>query len=1044
MKKAVLLWFILLASIFTCHSIPRYVWKKAYNLLDIGNYKEGIDYAYTYKQRHPDDIEAELLLQMFYAYGMHNNFDFSITAQCLLQLDSTSFVSSTSDITPSGNTFLTDYIEICEILGRWDNIITECPKFLIQYTLQQEEITEILHILSEAYEHKGMLIDAYECRRKAFDIDLYFRQIEIQNPFSLSLDTSLEWDVKILLRIAEQLQIENGLYDYKNDADSCSKRAQDFMHQSPASLPQEKYQAKNYILPRKESDKNYHISYVQAPLTWWVDFYKEQITKDSIAIVSTGFWHTDNYFDNLFTLSALYADCQEYELADSCFDVIEQQNLSLFPFAGDRFLYNVRLSHARGWIDMQRRYPIRHQGENIDSVLLNTFGLDRNNLIPFIAEGKYLLSGYYNIVSPEGFPLIMNNYYSYLATKHLYQREFPLAVQYANLSDSIAKAFLHFGENTYLQRELYYGTTNQFIRANGLEHYGTKMQIYLAFQNLYDRLISKYENIYIKPHRRFEGDWGNVFPMEVYTEENRKDFPFLFKKELYCINHIASYRNDSILNKLAYDQSLFTKSLLLNTYKLLFENDIVRTSQEYTTLVRLQQEQKQMPHSFKYDSLQNLINQLEADIVFHYMDSANIEQNIRLTTDKIVENMHKGDVAIEFVECFPNFNEDSMYYTAMVLSPMSRYPKIITLCSEEELSLTSKGNSSISYKELSNLIWRRLLPCAQEANTIYFAPAGFLHQIPLESLPFDSVSTMSDHFNMVRLSSTREIVLRNNREHKESATIYGGIQYDVDTTELLAESRLYEQTQLLASRGMENDTIDRGSVKYLWGTKKEAESIDRLLAKHNVSATLYTSTAANEESFKALSGKHQNIIHIGTHGFYWADSTARKQDFFMQRSMSMGDDLPMQYAIDPLDRCGLLFAGANMALSGHSRDLPEGVQDGILTAKEISLMDLRDCDLVVLSACETAKGDITSEGVFGLQRAFKMAGVQTIIMSLWKVDDNATQMLMTEFYTNWIEKKQSKREAFKNAQNAVRFAVDKYGDRMYADPVYWAGFIMLD
>ena len=107
-------------------------------------------------------------------------------------------------------------------------------------------------------------------------------------------------------------------------------------------------------------------------------------------------------------------------------------------------------------------------------------------------------------------------------------------------------------------------------------------------------------------------------------------------------------------------------------------------------------------------------------------------------------------------------------------------------------------------------------------------------------------------------------------------------------------------------------------------------------------------------------------------------------------------------------------------------------------------MDLRDCDLVVLSACETAKGDITSEGVFGLQRAFKMAGVQTIIMSLWKVDDNATQMLMTEFYTNWIEKEQSKREAFKNAQNAVRFAVDKYGDRMYADPVYWAGFIMLD
>jgi CHAT domain-containing protein len=194
---------------------------------------------------------------------------------------------------------------------------------------------------------------------------------------------------------------------------------------------------------------------------------------------------------------------------------------------------------------------------------------------------------------------------------------------------------------------------------------------------------------------------------------------------------------------------------------------------------------------------------------------------------------------------------------------------------------------------------------------------------------------------------------------------------------------------------------------------------------------------ANEESFKNLSNKHQSIIHIGTHGFTWTDSVAKKKDYFAERMQMIGE--VHQYRgpiIDPLNRCGLLFAGANIALQGKSRELPEGVQDGILTAKEISLLDLRDCDLVVLSACETAKGDITSEGVFGLQRAFKMAGVQTIIMSLWKVNDEATQMLMTEFYNNWIVKKQEKREAFKNAQNAVR--------KEYEEPVYWAGFVMLD
>ena len=112
------------------------------------------------------------------------------------------------------------------------------------------------------------------------------------------------------------------------------------------------------------------------------------------------------------------------------------------------------------------------------------------------------------------------------------------------------------------------------------------------------------------------------------------------------------------------------------------------------------------------------------------------------------------------------------------------------------------------------------------------------------------------------------------------------------------------------------------------------------------------------------------------------------------------------------------------------------MQDGILTGKELSLLDLRETELIVLSACETGKGDITSEGVFGLQRALKMAGVQTIIMSLWKVNDQATQVLMTEFYTNWIDKKQSKREAFKNAQNTIR--------AQFESPEYWAGFVLLD
>ena len=125
-----------------------------------------------------------------------------------------------------------------------------------------------------------------------------------------------------------------------------------------------------------------------------------------------------------------------------------------------------------------------------------------------------------------------------------------------------------------------------------------------------------------------------------------------------------------------------------------------------------------------------------------------------------------------------------------------------------------------------------------------------------------------------------------------------------------------------------------------------------------------------------------------------------------------------------------------MALQGHGSELPSDVQDGVLTAREISSMDLRACDLAVLSACATGVGEYSEDGTLGLQRAFKQAGVRSLIMTLWPVNDSAAQLMMTEFYRNWITNHQSKREAFRNAQNTVR--------HKYVEPEYWAGFVMLD
>ena len=512
-------------------------------------------------------------------------------------------------------------------------------------------------------------------------------------------------------------------------------------------------------------------------------------------------------------------------------------------------------------------------------------------------------------------------------------------------------------------------------------------------------------------------------------------------------------QSNDVGKRLLYDISLFAKGILLYTNQqiqetILSSNDkkIIEQFQDLQKLNRYIVEQNvslQIPKE-EIQKLLVLSESIEKELI---ASSAAYRENQaiwQITWDSIRNHLSPNEVAIEYFSA--PLSEDSTMYCALLLRHDSEYPELIPIFEEKEItSFLSAESGNITNKTydfyangdtISQLVWSKILPQVKEGETIYFAPSGLLHQLAIEYLPYDENRTMSDVYNMVRLSSTREIVLNKQNAEYTTATIYGGIAYDLEEDVLLAESENYATENLLASRGIESDTLNRGSVKFLPGTMKEAETINTLLKQNNISAKLYTTAKANEESFKSLSGKHNNILHIGTHGFTWTDSVAKKQDFFAQRVQLMGQELHYDTSIDPLNRCGLLFAGANIALQGNSKNLPEGVQDGILTAKEISLMDLRDANLVVLSACETAKGDITSEGVFGLQRAFKMAGVQTIIMSLWKVNDQATQLLMTEFYNNWIGKHQSKREAFRNAQNTIR--------AQYEEPVYWAGFIMLD
>ena len=207
------------------------------------------------------------------------------------------------------------------------------------------------------------------------------------------------------------------------------------------------------------------------------------------------------------------------------------------------------------------------------------------------------------------------------------------------------------------------------------------------------------------------------------------------------------------------------------------------------------------------------------------------------------------------------------------------------------------------------------------------------------------------------------------------------------------------------------------------------ESIKGELQLNNgIITNLYTGSDGREELLKSLSNKDINVIHLATHGFFWSKSEANEQKGITALVQNKDRNT------SALLRSGILMAGANHALKGET--LPKNIEDGIVTALEISTQNYRTVDMVVLSACQSGQGDVTSEGLYGLQRAFKKAGVGTMVMALWRISDKVTTELMIAFYERLSENNWDKRKAFDDAKSIIR--------EQYPDPYYWAAFVMLD
>lgn len=493
--------------------------------------------------------------------------------------------------------------------------------------------------------------------------------------------------------------------------------------------------------------------------------------------------------------------------------------------------------------------------------------------------------------------------------------------------------------------------------------------------------------------------------------------------------NIIALTNSDSLTIMLYDYTLLYKQAYLTALNLMRSqilfSDNVHVKEKFEELQQLRKSKQNLESlGISDNQISERIVQLERQLVEDSKMFGDFTKDLDLTWKDIQSKLKSDEAAIEFLS-YNSFDKKTKIISALVLRQEWNHPKFVKLVEEEALSANIYNDTVFS-----KLLWGGLDPYLKGVKKIYFAPAGELYTMGIESLLHPSgKGFISDFYVLYRLSSTRELMKSDyDTIDDHSAIIYGGIAYDATVKEIAQNAELYKDSHPTSSS---NTRALRAAVKravYLPGTKRESLAVDSILRSGQIKTRLLTDVNATEASFRVLSQQKVDIIHIATHGLYApSDKSFSISRFFT--SIEEEDQI--------LTRSGLLLAGANNALL--EEEVLKGVDDGILTAFELSTLDLKEVDLVVLSACETGKGDITGDGVFGLQRGFKMAGVNSIIMSLWKVDDDATRLLMTEFYKNWMGG-MSKHDALEKAKQAVRTSVEKD----WSDPNYWAAFVLLD
>ena len=513
-----------------------------------------------------------------------------------------------------------------------------------------------------------------------------------------------------------------------------------------------------------------------------------------------------------------------------------------------------------------------------------------------------------------------------------------------------------------------------------------------------------------------EGFWVPLSSLLTYMT------PYALKAEL----------NQTEYTKTCYDALLLSKAFLLDSERSVY--DIIQREgngtdmQTYTSIALLNNQIKKWENNYTQysDSIlvaSNRVAQLESALMKRCASIGSITSFMDVDYDAVKEALGKNDVLLDFTDFVSE--KDGRRYATYIIDKEQKYPLLKPLFAESQIDSLGIVRPDMFYDtdfayDVIRLLWDPIKEHITEGATVYYVPSQMLFQICLESLPLEDGTLLGDHYNFVRLSSARELVKKQKKINVTSAVLYGGLQYDLEPEFMAQNAQQYDLSSLMVMRG--GDIVRGDSVfRELPNSRIEVESIAEILRRSKFEVTSYVGMNGTEESFLNMHGKSPQILHLATHGFYYTPTQANEIDYLKGYS-------------DAMSLSGLIMSGGNAAWSG--KKLPEGVLGGVLTANNISCLDFSNTDMVVLSACQTGQGNVTSEGLYGLQRAFKKAGVGTMVMTLWSVSDKVATEFMIKFYEMLAVNDWDKHKAFEQAKSYIR--------TQHPDPYHWAAFVMLD